>query len=192
MIIKKNNMPSLSSTAIMTTRNKQGFTLIELLVVIAVIGIISGVVLQSLGSARIKSRDAARLATIDQLQKTFEVSATVTGTNQLPQSTGYVCLGLINDTAPTCNGSVNQSAIDNPLKAAIANNVIPVDPKFINGWGTAYLYNSNTDPITAPDVTGPGAYLSWSMETNGKCGRGAPAAPLSDRQPCFLRIGNAI
>lgn len=50
-----------------------GFTLIELLVVIAIIGILSSVVLASLGSTRKKGRDARRLTDIRQLETALEL-----------------------------------------------------------------------------------------------------------------------
>ena len=54
---------------------KRGFTLIELLVVIAIIGLLSSIVFASLNSARVKARDAKRLAEISEIKKALELFA---------------------------------------------------------------------------------------------------------------------
>lgn len=54
-------------------KSEKGFTLIELLVVIAIIGILSSVVLASLNNARRKSRDARRLADLQQIKLASEL-----------------------------------------------------------------------------------------------------------------------
>jgi prepilin-type N-terminal cleavage/methylation domain-containing protein len=54
-------------------KTQPGFTLIELLVVIAIIGLLSSVVLASLNTARLKSRDARRLSDMHQIENALEL-----------------------------------------------------------------------------------------------------------------------
>ena len=56
-------------------KSSAGFTLIELLVVIAIIGLLSSMATVSLNSARVKARDARRLADIRQLSLAVELAA---------------------------------------------------------------------------------------------------------------------
>ena len=54
-------------------KKQKGFTLIELLVVIAIIGILAAFAMVSLGGARMKARDARRLADIKEIQTALEM-----------------------------------------------------------------------------------------------------------------------
>lgn len=83
----------------MSRYNKQkGFTLIELLVVISIIGLLSSVVLTSLGSARVKARDARRLSDLRQIILALELYYSDNDAypnRNLPLSTNSTAWGLL-------------------------------------------------------------------------------------------------
>jgi len=54
---------------------KKGFTLIELLVVIFIIGLLASIVVVSVNTARMKSRDARRIADMDSVRGALEMYA---------------------------------------------------------------------------------------------------------------------
>jgi prepilin-type N-terminal cleavage/methylation domain-containing protein len=59
--------------------NQQGFTLVELLVVVAIIGMLASLSIVALGSARTKARDAARVASVKNIQTALELYYSDTG-----------------------------------------------------------------------------------------------------------------
>lgn len=61
-------------------KNTKGFTLIELLIVIAIIGLLAGVVLASLSTAKLKGQEAAIIADMNQLATTLELENQDTST----------------------------------------------------------------------------------------------------------------
>jgi prepilin-type N-terminal cleavage/methylation domain-containing protein len=79
-------------------QKNKGFTLIELLVVIAIIGILSGIVLTSLGTARNKAKDASVQGSMSSLRAQAEI--------YYSDNNGYTGLFTGNNTWASTNAQV--------------------------------------------------------------------------------------
>ncbi len=103
--------------------NSRGFTLIELLVVIAIIGVLSSVVLASLNTARMRSRDVVRMTIVKQIQSALAIYHL--DRRDYPTITENECGGTEGYT--TSNNNFMQSLVTAGLLPTY-----PVDPGNLN------------------------------------------------------------
>ncbi len=101
----------------MNTQLKRGFTLIELLVVIAIIGLLSSVVLASLNSARVKSRDARRLSDIAEMRNALELIYDSSSPIEYPDALSSLSSGGYMAAVPTDPQSAAAYYYDNLTSA---------------------------------------------------------------------------
>lgn len=120
----------------------RGFTLIELLLVIAMIGLLSSVVLASLNSARIKARDARRLADAKQIQTALELAYDRLG--KYPSGSDSA-----SGAAPSC-WWCNSIDGESTWIGGIAGTDIPTVPRDpVNSWTKEQVYYYTADAAGA-------------------------------------------
>ena len=122
-------------------RHTRGFTLIELLVVIAIIGILAAVVMVSLNVARIRGRDARRLADLQNIAIAMEIyfdqlNMYPAGANAAPGVANWNVIV----TALNGQGLIPAATVSDPLPTRdyVAQTNDPVS-------ATAYLLGANLE-----------------------------------------------
>ncbi len=143
----------------------KGFTLIELLVVIAIIGILSAVVLASLGTARNKGSDAATQAQLSGARAQGEIYA---GANS--NSYGGVCAAAV--TSGGFGGVAGPGIMKGVLNssAVSASQISSANPPALAGDAThVTCHDTAGAPVTAWVMEAPlknGGW--WCVDSKGQ------------------------
>lgn len=114
----------------MKIRASHGYTLVELLVVVGIISILISLSLVGVNSARVRSRDAKRIADLQTIQSALEQHAFRNSQIPYPPETTNDPLAL-----EYCNGSREIGIYSNSCFKQVLG-IVPVDPK-----GAQYQYS---------------------------------------------------
>jgi prepilin-type N-terminal cleavage/methylation domain-containing protein len=145
-------------------KNSFGFTLIELLVVISIIGFLSALAVASLKNARVKARDARRMAELKLISKAlnmyFDANTTV-GYPNISRACSALCTSAGGFTGITCTAAsvTNWGTLTTTLAPFMK---VPVDPTNSNPY--CYGYDG--------DAGGAGFGLVTNMESNASAESG--------------------
>ena len=148
-------------------KNKNGFTLIELLVVISIIGFLASAALVALNSARMKARDARRLADMVQIQKALDLY--YQDNSRYPGNTDNDCSGW--DTGFYGAGDVFIA----PLVTGGFMKNVPGDPLYTSQCGGYRYYRYGAGTSGCP--VGNGAFYVLGVTDMESSGRPHPSSP---------------
>jgi prepilin-type N-terminal cleavage/methylation domain-containing protein len=149
----------------------RGFTLIELLVVIAIIGLLSSVVLTSLSTARAKSRDAKRIASLQQMRTALNMCMDKVGSYAIETETTL--------RAPCFREPLNDGDFINSWKTKCGEfmSVLPTDPStqdtadgqfmiLTSADNSHYALLAKLEQSTNPNISSPAAIASTLTGVN--------------------------
>jgi prepilin-type N-terminal cleavage/methylation domain-containing protein len=145
----------------------RGFTLIELLVVIAIIGILAGIVLASLSSARSKGGDAAVQGNLISIRSSAELYAANNSYQYAPSTVATTT------SCTAASGLFTDTKIKNAITAAATNGGGAVACGSGPGyWVVAAQFKSNSS-------------LAWCVSSTGSSTRITYNASLTSPNSCL-------
>jgi prepilin-type N-terminal cleavage/methylation domain-containing protein len=164
---------------------KKGFTLIELLVVIAIIGILTTIVVASLNTARVKSRDTGRVQAVRQVRNALQVFFSTNGYFPAGDETTLAAALVptyISSIGTPTGDTIKYQALSNPATGGACNSGTNCQSYHI---GITLEGGANSGVLLADkdgqNVAGPtnGTTID-GVSTTANCGPDALATILTD------------
>ena len=127
---------------------RKGFTLIELLVVIGIIALLSTLAVVALNNARLKARDAKRVADVKQIQTALELYYQEATAYPNQTAAGALALGKLTDCTTACDTISSTNGVAAAAAGTTYMGLIPGDPS-----GTAECTAASTSACIASYIT---------------------------------------